>query len=176
MQASSKFAVSGTARIGANSTIVENIAETKPIYENHQQQPPTTAISFAPQPVIAQTAGTQQQSAINAVTVHEPIASVAPEHGNAAVVVAAAAVTAAACVTGDEEEEDFVSVDTNRLQVTQLLTVTCFKHNISNSNETNSVNFVFAVNLQDEAERRVGFQVEGEDDDFYKRPMKLHRR
>nr|XP_036217432.1 protein lap4 isoform X15 [Bactrocera oleae] len=134
-EASSKFAVSGTARIGANSTIVENIAETKPIYENHQQQPPTTAISFAPQPIIAQTAGTQQQSAINAVTVHEPIASVAPEHGNAAVVVAAAAVTAAACVTGDEEEEDF-----------------------------------------DEAERRVGFQVEGEDDDFYKRPMKLHRR
>ncbi|XP_050341501.1 microtubule-associated protein futsch isoform X4 [Bactrocera neohumeralis] len=139
-EASTKFAVSGTARIGANSTIVENIAETKPIYENHQQQPvspktPTTAISFAPQPVIAQTAGTQPQSAVNAVTVHEPIASVAPEHGNAAVVVAAAAVTAAASVTGDEEEEDF-----------------------------------------DEAERRVGFQVEGEDDDFYKRPMKLHRR
>ncbi|XP_049304464.1 protein lap4 isoform X17 [Bactrocera dorsalis] len=139
-EASTKFAVSGTARIGANSTIVENIAETKPIYENHQQQPvspktPTTAISFAPQPVIAQTAGTQPQSAVNAATVHEPIASVAPEHGNAAVVVAAAAVTAAASVTGDEEEEDF-----------------------------------------DESERRVGFQVEGEDDDFYKRPMKLHRR
>uniref|UniRef100_A0A0A1XP83 Protein lap4 n=1 Tax=Zeugodacus cucurbitae TaxID=28588 RepID=A0A0A1XP83_ZEUCU len=131
-EASAKFAVSGTARIGANSTIVENIAETKPIYENHQQQPvspktPTTAISFAPQTA----GGQQQQSAVNAVTVHEPIASVAPEHGNAAVGVAAAA----GSVTGDEEEEDF-----------------------------------------DDAERRVGFQVEGEDDDFYKRPMKLHRR
>lgn len=121
-QASSKFDVSGTARIGANSTIVENTAEAKPIYENHQQQPvspktPTTSIPLTQQPVIAQTAGTSQLPGVDTVTVHEPIASVAPEHGNAAVVVAAAAITAAASVTGAEEEEDFVSVGTNHLKV-----------------------------------------------------------
>ncbi|XP_053970119.1 uncharacterized protein LOC128871949 isoform X3 [Anastrepha ludens] len=143
-ETSSKFSVSGASRIGPNSTIVEHITETKPIYENHQQpqplspQTPKAAVSFSQQPVIAQVAGQQPNSDGSSVTAHEPIASVAPEHGNVAVVVASAAVTAAATSSGtgdDEEEEDF-----------------------------------------DEAERRVGFQVEGADDDFYKRPMKLHRR
>ncbi|XP_054739445.1 uncharacterized protein LOC129245338 isoform X5 [Anastrepha obliqua] len=143
-ETSSKFSVSGASRIGPNSTIVEHITEIKPIYENHQQpqplspQTPKAAVSFSQQPVIAQVAGQQPNSDGSSVTAHEPIASVAPEHGNVPVVVASAAVTAAATSSGtgdDEEEEDF-----------------------------------------DEAERRVGFQVEGADDDFYKRPMKLHRR
>ncbi|XP_017487858.1 PREDICTED: protein lap4 isoform X7 [Rhagoletis zephyria] len=140
-ETSSKFVVSNAARIGPNSTIVEDVAEAKPIYDNHQQQPispqtPTAAVSFAQQPVLAQAAGQQQDPNGNSATAHEPIASVAPEHGNAAVVVTSAIVTAATATSGTaDEEEDF-----------------------------------------DESERRVGFQVEGEDDDFYKRPMKLHRR
>ncbi|CAD6994874.1 unnamed protein product [Ceratitis capitata] len=135
---SAKYAANATDKIGANSTIVENVAETKPIYENHQQQSlspktPTAAVSFAQQPAVVQTAGVQSQPDVSAATVHEPITNVAPEHGNSGVIVTTAAVTASAA--GDDDDEDF-----------------------------------------DESERKVGFQVEGEDDDFYKRPMKLHRR
>ncbi|XP_067616418.1 protein lap4 isoform X9 [Eurosta solidaginis] len=144
---SSKFCISGAHRTGANSTIVDNITDTtKPLYENHQQQ------QLQQQPLSPQT----------------PIATVSC--GQQPVIVQTAYQQQKTDVSySNTANEPIVSIAAEQGNIVVSSTAVAAAPANSAFNDGEEEDF-------DESERRVGFQVDGEDDDFYKRPMKLHRR
>ncbi|KAH8375946.1 hypothetical protein KR200_010445 [Drosophila serrata] len=145
--------------------IAEAPTETRTLENNHQQQAQSVQ-----QPAVG--VNSKQPAVVGVVTPTTTTAAPAtiqgaPEAASSNVKAATAAVvaelTAAVATTSaaeetqvDEEQEDeFVSYKS----------VTC---------KNLFINFLLV--FPQESDRRVGFQVEGEDDDFYKRPPKLHRR
>ncbi|KAH8382820.1 hypothetical protein KR009_005423 [Drosophila setifemur] len=139
--------------------IVETQAEARTQANNHQQlaqpvQQPLVGVSSKTATVVGVITPT-------AAAAPSTTAQGAPEHNTVRNATAAVLAELQANIApeenqDDEEEDEFVS--------------SYLKGNVLGY----SLTFNFFGNQ--ESDRRVGFQVEGEDDDFYKRPPKLHRR